>query len=190
MPRLSVFNSVSLDGYFASANGDIGWAHQATTPDPEWDKFVSGNASGGGALVFGRKTYDMMVQFWPTAQAKQQMPEVAEGMNRMPKYVFSRTLDRPTWTNTTVLKGDLVEAMRRAKKNGGPDMVILGSGSIIPPLVDAGLVDSLTLVVVPVVLGTGRTMFEGARKQPRFVADGQPRPFKNGNVVLSYHPRG
>jgi dihydrofolate reductase len=187
MPRLSVFNSVSLDGYFASANGDIGWTHQSA-PDSDWDRYVAGNASGGGAMVFGRKTYDMMVQYWPTPQAMKTNREVAEGMNRMPKYVFSRTLDRPSWTNTTVLKGDPVEAMRKAKKDGGPDMVILGSGSIIPPLVDAGLVDALTMVVVPIVLGTGRTMFEGVRRQPRLVADGKPRSFANGNVVLSYRP--
>lgn len=65
MRRLTVFNSVSLDGYFTDANGDLGFAHQVE-PDAEWDAFVAGNASGGGTLVFGRVTYELMASFWPT----------------------------------------------------------------------------------------------------------------------------
>ncbi len=65
MPRLSVFNSVSLDGFIADAKGDMSWAHPRAA-DAEWDAFVAGNASGGGVLVFGRVTYDLMAGFWPT----------------------------------------------------------------------------------------------------------------------------
>jgi len=67
MPGLIVFNSVTLDGYFTGKNGDMSWAHRQS--DPEWDEFVEGNASGGGVLVFGRVTYEMMKSFWPTPAA-------------------------------------------------------------------------------------------------------------------------
>ena len=91
MPKLGVFNSVSLDGYFTDATGDMSWAHNAK-PDPDWDAFTIGNARGGGVLLFGRVTYDLMMRYWPTPLAIEQMPTVAERMNKLPKVVFSRTL--------------------------------------------------------------------------------------------------
>src|SRR5690349_15098515 len=96
MRKLIVFNHVSLDGYFVDRNSDMSWA-KADHQDPEWDAFVAGNASGGGVLVFGRITYEMMASFWPTPFAIENMPTIAKGMNNLPKVVFSRTLDRASW---------------------------------------------------------------------------------------------
>jgi dihydrofolate reductase len=115
------FEQVSLDGYFVDAKGDMSWAHKQ---DPEWNEFASSNASGGGALVFGRVTYEMMASFWPTPAALERMPAVAEGMNSMPKVVFSRTLEKASWKNTTLLKGDLVAKVRKMKNETGPGMAI------------------------------------------------------------------
>src|SRR5205823_12419500 len=118
MRRLVVFNSVTLDGYFAGRNGDLSWAHK---DDPEWNAFVAGNARGGGPLLFGRVTYDMMVSFWPTPAAAKSFPEVAKGMNSAQKIVFSRTLDKVSWNNTKLVKGDLAAEVRKLKKgSGGP----------------------------------------------------------------------
>jgi dihydrofolate reductase len=181
--KISVFNSVSLDGYFTGENGDLQWAH-GNSDDPEWNEFVSGNAQGGGALLMGRVTYDMMVQYWPTPQAKQNDPVVAKGMNEMAKYVFSRSLDRAAWENTTIVQGDVAAEVRKLKSEVD-DLTILGSGSIIAELADTDLIDSYTIVVVPVILGKGRTMFEGASKKPKLKLT-ETRAFKNGNVVLSY----
>ncbi|MEP6688548.1 MAG: dihydrofolate reductase family protein, partial [Gemmatimonadales bacterium] len=160
MRRLTVFNSITLDGYFTGPNGDLRWAHSGP-PDPEFDAYVAGNASGDGQLLFGRITYEMMAAHWPTAEASRDTPEVAEGMNALPKVVFSRMLEKASWSNTTVVKGDLAAAVRRMKAESGPDMTILGSGSIVKQLAEARLVDEYQLVVHPVVLGAGRTMFEG-----------------------------
>jgi len=79
MRKLIVFNHVSLDGYFVDSNGDMSWA-KADRQDAEWDAFVAGNASGGGVLVFGRVTYDLMAGFWPTPFAIESMPVVAAGL--------------------------------------------------------------------------------------------------------------
>jgi dihydrofolate reductase len=117
MRRLMVFNNISLDGYFTDANGDMSWAHKNS--DEEWNKFTSENASGGGVLLFGRKTYDLMVSFWPTKQAYDMMPEVAEGMNNLPKVVFSRTMDKAEWNNTKLVKGNIVEEVSRMKSEPG-----------------------------------------------------------------------
>jgi len=184
MRRLVVFNQVTLDGYFTDPKGDMSWAHK-DPGDAEWNAFVSGNASGDGELLFGRVTYDMMAGFWPTPAAMEMMPDVAKGMNRMPKYVCSRTLKQASWKNTTLLKGELAAAVRKLKQTPGPDITILGSGSIVSQLAQAGLIDGYQIVVVPLLLGKGRTLFEGVTGRPslRLTAS---RGFGNGSVLLSY----
>jgi dihydrofolate reductase len=184
MRKLGVFNNLSLDGYFVDAHGDMHWAYR-DKPDAEWNAFVAGNASGEGELLFGRITYELMASYWPTPLAKQNMPAVAEGMNRMPKVVFSRTLDKVTWTNTKLVKGDLATEVRKLKAESGPDIVILGSGSIVSQLSQEGLIDEFQIVVNPIVLGKGRTMFDGVRQRPRLKLT-RSRAFGNGNVVLNY----
>jgi dihydrofolate reductase len=184
MRKLSVFNSVSLDGYFTDDHGDMSWAHKA---DPEWTEFVSGNAQGGGALMLGRKTYEMMASFWPTPQALEFNRAVAEGMNRMEKIVFSRTLQKASWQNTTVLNGDLAAEVTKLKQAPGSDMVILGSGSIVSQLTQARLIDAYQIVLNPVVLGRGRTMFDDVRERVNLKLE-KSQQFNNGNVVLWYRP--
>jgi dihydrofolate reductase len=184
MRKLHVFDTMSLDGFFTDAGGDMSWAHKR---DDEWNAFVAGNAGGNGALLFGRVTYDQMRAFWPTPQATQMMPEVARGMNAMPKYVVSRTLETADWQNTTLLKGDLVAEVTRLKAGSGPDLVILGSGSVVSQLTQARLIDQFQLVLSPTILGRGRTLFAtvGARQSLQLT---RTRAFANGNVVLWYEP--
>jgi len=184
MPKLVVYNAMSLDGYFTDTNGDMSWAHKR---DPEWQAFVSENASGGGQLLFGRVTYSLMASFWPTPLAAQSNPIVVDRMNSMRKFVFSTTLDKVAWSNTTLLKGDLSTEVRKLKQEPGPNIVIMGSGSIVAQLADAGLVDEFQIVLNPLVVGNGRTLFEGVkRKLPMKLA--RSRAFGNGNVVLHYEP--
>jgi dihydrofolate reductase len=184
MSKLVVYNSISLDGYFTDANGDMSWAHKQ---DPEWQAFVSENARGGGQLLFGRITYDLMASFWPTPLAAQSNPIVVERMNSLRKFVFSTTLDKVTWSNTILFKGDLTTEVRKLKQEPGPNIVIMGSGSVVAQLADAGLIDEYQIVLNPVVVGVGRTLFEGVkRKLPMKLA--RSRAFGNGNVVLFYEP--
>jgi dihydrofolate reductase len=184
MRKLSVFNSVSLDGYFTDAHGDMSWAHRE---DDEWSAFASENASGGGVLLFGRITFELMAAFWPTPEAFATMPAVAERMTALRKVVFSRTLERPSWANTEVVSGDIEGAVQRMKVEPGPDMVVLGSGTIVSQLTDARLIDEYQIVVTPIVLGTGRTMFDGIREKVELTLT-HTRAFANGNVVLWYEP--
>jgi dihydrofolate reductase len=184
MRKLGSFINVALDGYFTDASGDMSWAHKS---DPEWNAFAAENAKGGGVLLFGRITYELMVSFWPTPAAMETMPDVAEGMNNMPKIVFSRTLDKVSWKNTKLVKKGLVEEVRKMKNEPGEDMVILGSGSIVSQLSEHGLIDEYQMVVNPIVLGRGRTMFEGISKRLPMKRT-KTRTFENGNVFLCYEP--
>jgi dihydrofolate reductase len=185
MRKLVVFNMVSLDGYFVDAAGDMSWAHKH---DDEWNTFVSGNASGNGMLLFGRVTYDMMAGYWPSPMALQNSPVVAKGMNEMPKIVFSRTLDKAAWNNTTLLKGDLAAEVKKLKAAPGPDMVILGSGQIVSQLAQQNLIDEFQLAISPIVLGKGRTLFETVTKRLNLKLTNS-RTFGNGTVFVCYQPQ-
>ncbi|MGH7493324.1 MAG: dihydrofolate reductase family protein [bacterium] len=186
MRKLIVFNHVTLDGYFVDVNGDMSWA-KADHQDAEWNAFVADNASGGGVLVFGRITYELMAGFWPTPFAIESMPTVAERMNSLPKVVFSRTLAQASWNNTRLVKGDMAAEIRKMKKESGQGIAILGSGSVVAQLAQEGLIDEYQIVVNPVVLGQGRTMFDGVKEKLRLKLT-KTRAFRNGNVLLCYDP--
>jgi len=183
MALLSAFISLSLDGCYADAGGDMSWAH---SQDPEQAGFTASNAKGGGRLVFGRLTYEMMSAFWPTTMAGEMMPDVAAGMNGMPKTVFSRSLKKADWHNTVIATDDLATELTRLKGED-LDISILGSGSIVAQATTAGLLDELQVMLVPVTLGGGKRLFDGI---PRSIAwrREEARQFGNGNVFLRYRP--
>jgi dihydrofolate reductase len=185
MRKLIAFNNVTLDGYFAGKNGDISWAKGHM--DAEFNAFVAENAKSGGLLLLGRITYELMTSYWPTPLAMKNDPIVAERMNNLPKVVFSRTLDKASWNNTKLVKGDMVAEIRKMKKEPGEGMAILGSGSIVSQLTQEGLIDEYQIVVNPVALGEGRTIFDGIKDTlPLKLA--KTRVFGNGNVLLCYEP--
>ena len=184
MRKLVVFNHVTLDGYFVDMNGDMSWAHKN---DAEWKTFAEGNAKGDGPLLFGRITYELMASYWPTPLASKNDPVLAERMNNLPKVVFSRTLDKASWNNTKLVKGDMVAEIRKMKKEPGEGMAILGSGSIVSQLAQEGLIDQYQIVVNPIVLGKGRTMFDGIKRKLTLKL-ASTRAFGNGNVFLCYEP--
>jgi len=184
MRRLVVFNMVSLDGYFTDAHGDMRWAHQGSA-EAEWKAFVNENAEGGGTLLFGRITYELMASYWPTPMAFANDPIVAERMNTLPKVVFSRTMAQASWSNTRLVTDDPAGEIRRMKQAAGMDLVIMGSGSIVSQLTQEGLIDEYQIVVIPIILGQGRTLFEGITEQ-RYLKLIKTRAFGNGNVLLCY----
>ncbi len=186
MGKLIVFEMVSLDGYFVDAKGDMSWAH-AERADEEWQAFVQGNAKGGGILVFGRITYEMMAGYWPSPYAIEGDPIVAERMNGLPKIVFSKTLNAVSWSNTRLVRSDMLAEVRRLKGIGGENIAIMGSGSLVRQLAEVGLIDEFQIVVIPVALGAGRTLFEGIGEKLGLKLI-ETRSFANGNVFLRYRP--
>jgi len=186
MQKLIVFNHVSLDGYFVDAQGSMNWA-KMVDHDREWNDFVAENAKGDGALLFGRKTYELMIQYWPTPMAVKHDPVVAERMNAMQKFVVTKTLEKAAWNNTTLLKGDAAEVVRKLKSESSRGLCILGSGMLVARLAEEKLIDEFQVVVNPVVLGKGRTMFEGVKEKLALQMK-KARAFKNGCVFLCYEP--
>lgn len=189
MPRIIVFNHITLDGYFVDRNGEMRWAHstKGSKEDPEWNAFVAENAKGKAVLMFGRKTYDLMASYWPTPMALQSAHDLAEKMNGASKVVFSKTMGKASWQNTRLVNGDLITEVRKMKQVPGEDMVIFGSGTIVAQLAGAGLIDEYQFALNPIALGQGRTQFEGIKDKLQLKLT-KTRAFTNGNVMLWYTP--
>ncbi|HTX17769.1 MAG TPA: dihydrofolate reductase family protein [Bacteroidota bacterium] len=184
MGKLIVFNSISLDGYIADAHNDMHWAYNPVQ-DEEWNNYVNGNASGGGILLFGRVTFELMKSYWPTPDAKKNNPVVADRMNAARKVVFSRSLKTAGWDNTRIISTNIAEEVRKMKAPSDAGLAILGSGSIVAQFTEERLIDEYQIVVTPVVLGSGKTMFEGISKMLA-LKHLSTRSFRNGNVVVTY----
>ncbi len=182
MGKLSVFNFITLNGYSAGPGGDISWHRHGQ----EESEYAEEGAKSESILLFGRVTYQMMASYWPTPQAKKDIPGVAEGMNRSEKIVFSRTLKKVEWENTTLLKDNLVEEVKKLKR-GKKDITILGSGSIVTQLADSGLIDTYQIMVDPVALGAGTPIFSGMKRTLDLKLKSS-RVFKSGVVLLIYEP--
>lgn len=183
MRRVTVFNLVTLDGYFAGQGGDISW-HMV---DEEFQELANAASNSGNTLLFGRVTYELMKSYWPTPEALKDDPIVAQGMNKSEKIVFSRSLNKADWNNTRLVKGDMIEEVRKLKQGSGKDLTVLGSGSIVSQLAQAGLIDEYQILLNPVVIGKGKTMFEGVKDHFTLKLT-KTRVFGNGNILLTYEP--
>ena len=183
MRTLSVFNFLSLNGFYKGPSGDIGW-HRHGEEEAEFSREGAGS---GSTLLFGRVTYEMMAGFWPSEQAKQMDAAVAAGMNATEKIVFSRTLKQAAWNNTRVVGGDIVAEMRKMKQGAGKGMTILGSGTIVTQFAAAGLIDQFQFMIDAVALGAGTPVLSGIPAPIRLTLTGT-RTFKSGTVLLTYVP--
>jgi dihydrofolate reductase len=183
MRKLTVFNLMTLDGYIAGPGGDISW-HNV---DEEFQELANAASNSGNTLLFGRVTYELMASFWPTPEAIKTDPIVAAGMNKSEKIVFSRTLQKADWNNTRLVKDDMLGEVRRLKQGDGKDLTVFGSGSIVAQLAEEGLIDEYQVLLNPIVLGAGKTMFEGLKNKLALKLV-RTRTFGNGNVLLTYVP--
>lgn len=175
---------MSLDGYFKGSGGDISWAKRG---DEEENKFAIENAQKEHILLFGRVTYQMMESFWPSPMALQHNPVMAEAMNKSEKIVFSTTLRQATWGPTTIIAGNMIDEVKKLKEQPGKHLTVLGSGSIITQLADAGLVDGYQFSVHPVAIGSGTSIFKGLTTRLNLELTGT-KTFKSGVVLLDYKP--
>jgi dihydrofolate reductase len=171
MGRIVVTEFVSLDGVIQAPGGGedykhAGWTFQIDRGE-EGDKFKFDETLGTEALLLGRVTYEGFASAWPSMTGP-----FAEKFNSMPKYVVSSTLENPEWTNTTVLKGDVVEEVSKLREHIDGEIGVHGSARLTQTLLEHDLVDGLTLMVFPVVLGSGKRLFgETSDKKPMRLTD-------------------
>jgi dihydrofolate reductase len=181
MRKVIFFNHMTLDGFFEGRNRDIHW----TTVDRELNDYTHEQLGSDGLLLFGRVTYELMAGFWPAAEAKEADPITADYMNAVSKIVFSRTMEKAGWNNTRLVKGEAVEEIKKLKNQPGKDMVILGSSDLISALMREGLIDEMTIMLNPVILGSGNPLFHGLETMVNLRLI-KFRTFLSGIIMLHY----
>ncbi|MFD1504207.1 dihydrofolate reductase [Georgenia yuyongxinii] len=183
MRRIYAFLLTSLDGYYADPDGGLEWFRT----DDELERYSRGQADAIDTIVMGRRTFEMMASYWPTEEASREDPVVVGFMNDLPKIVASRTLSAHPWGPTTFVADDVAGHLAAVKRLPGKDIAIFGSSTLVGTLLPTGVVDELRVVVNPVVLGAGRSVFAGAA-DPVGLRRSDVRQLGNGNVLLTYRP--
>jgi dihydrofolate reductase len=180
MRKLVAVELVSLDGVMETPEE---WAFPYSNNEME-----EANASGmaaSDALLLGRVTYEALATFWPHQPGGTPMVDY---INSVPKFVVSETLEEPLgWNNSTLIEGNVTEGINELKRRAGKDITILGSGALVRTLLGEGLLDELRLMVHPIVLGSGKRLFEDGddRKGLELI---DSRTFGTGVVYLAYQP--
>ena len=187
MSTIGTFTHISVDGFFAGPKGEIDWFHSVEHTD-DYDQYMQSQSGSRNTLFLGRTTYEMMKSYWPTPEAIKTDPKMADVMNNSRKVVFSKTLrsveEGPNWKNVELLHE--LERDRIVELKKQDDVTILGSGSIVQQIANLGLIDHYMLAVVPVVLGSGKPLFEDVRKTKLKLSDS--KSFRNGMIVNIYSP--
>ena len=181
MRKVVASELVSLDGVMGSPQE---WAFSYSN-----DEMEQANASGmaaSDALLLGRATYQEFASYWPYQNSADQ--PYTDYLNRTPKFVVSKTLEGPLeWQNSTLIKGDVAKEITELKRQPGKDITIIGSAALVQSLLRDGLLDELRLMVHPVVLGSGKRLFEdeGDQKALELV---DSKTFSTGVLYLTYQP--
>ena len=180
MPRLIMWNLITLDGYF---EGDEKWdlQHHNYVWGDELERFSIEQTSSADVILFGRVTYEGMAAHWQFA-----VGPVADIMNRIPKVVFSNTLETADWNNTRLVRGSAVEEVARMKREPGRDMLVFGSAELCDGLLHGGLFDEIRLCVVPVILGKGTPLFKPGDEQRLELLS--VMPLSTGATIHRYRP--
>ncbi|WP_306321929.1 MULTISPECIES: dihydrofolate reductase family protein [unclassified Streptomyces] len=182
MRKLFSYVMISLDGYYEDEHGVFDWGNV----DAEYFEFANQSDAYVDTLVFGRAGYEHMAAYWPTATGPD--PEIVDFMNGVRKVVVSSTLDKAEWNNTTLVgSDDLAEAITALKGQPGKEIALFGSVKLTASLLELGLVDELRIVVTPLVLGAGHSLFSTLNRRIPLEL-WRTTTFRSGNVQLTYRP--
>ena len=185
MRKLLSFMVVTLDGYVAGPNGEFDWPNV----DDEFNDFAIRQLDEIDTLLFGRLGYENMAAYWPTPEARRDDPLVARRMNDVAKIVFSTTLEKADWENTTLIREDAPATVMELKRRPGQAVAIFGSPDLTVSLLGARLVDEIRVMVHPILLGGGRSLFDALHERVP-LTHLRTQTFRSGNVLISYRPVG
>ena len=193
MGKVIVIEHLTLDGVMQAPGGPDedprdgfeygGWANQRQ--DPAMQEVMGAQMSSVWSLLAGRTTYEQFADYWP----KQEPNPFTEALNRVQKYVASTTLTEPLpWQNSTLLKGDVADAVARLKGELNENLVVFGSGVLVRSLLPRALVDQLVLLIHPLVLGSGRRLSPGIGSTPLAFELVDSATTGTGVVIATYRP--
>jgi dihydrofolate reductase len=179
MAKLIMWNLMTLDGFVEGPGRDISWHSDVWGEELEKLSIEQGKAAGG--LMFGRVTYELMANYWPNEKG-----EIADYMNALPKYVFSRTLTTSAWNNTQMFGDDVQGTVARLKRESAKDIFLFGSADLSASLIPHGLIDEFRIAVTPIVLGGGSPLFKPGERVKLKLIDSKQHT--TGIVILRYAP--
>ncbi len=189
MRKLKLQMQMSLDGYVARPNGELDW--MTWNQDDKLIQFINSLIDSSDTILLGRKMTDGFVSHWENVvNNKPDSPDfsLAKKMVDTPKVVFTKTLDKSTWNNTTLAKGNLAEEIANLKKQTGKDIIVYGGAGFVSSLIKEGLIDEYHLFVNPTAIGNGMTIFKSLDRTQKFSVI-QSRFYSCGITVLSYKPK-
>lgn len=177
MRKIVVSEFLSADGVMEAPDT---WQFPFQTE--EMGEITERQTNDTDAFLLGRVTYEVFAGFWPTMTHNEF--GIADKYNNAPKYVVSTTLQKADWNNSTLIKSNVVEEIRKLKQQPGGNIGIIGSATLVHSLLDAGLIDEIQVLVHPIVLGKGVRLFADGYHSPLKLADS--KVLTNGVVFLSY----
>jgi dihydrofolate reductase len=187
MRKLKIFEHISIDGVVQHTPDENDFAYSGwTVPfrSPEGLAKLSLLYGETYDVLLGRRSYDILSGFWPTAPSS----PVADRLNAGKKFVATHRPEGLTWGPYEIVGPDLVDSLRRIKSETGPDIIVLGSSTLISPLLEAGMVDELIVSIFPVVIGTGKRLFSGGIPQTFEFVSTETTP--TGVVISRYTCKG
>ena len=186
MRKLKLQMQMSLDGYVARPNGELDW--MTWNQDDQLMQFINSLIDSSDTILLGRKMTDVFVSYWENAVSNNPDTPFAKKMVDIPKVVFTKTLDKSTWNNTTLAKGNLAEEIANLKKQNGKDIIVYGGAGFVSSLIKEGLIDEYHLFVNPTAIGNGMTIFKSLDRTQKFSVI-QSKFYSCGITVLSYKPK-
>ena len=186
MRKVKLSMQMTINGYVSGPNGENDW--MTWNPDDEYMEFLNSNFDSSGTILLGRKQADGFIKHWENALNKNPATPFAKKIVDIPKVVFTKTLDKSTWNNTTLAKGDLAEEITNLKKQNGKDILVIGGAGFVSSLIKEGLIDEYHLFVNPTAIGNGMTIFKSLDRTQKFSVI-QSRFYSCGITVLSYKPK-
>ena len=175
---------MTINGYVGGPNGENDW--MTWNPDDEFIAFMVSVLDSSDTLLLGRKLAEGgFVEFWQNTAEKNPAHPFAKKIAALPKIVFSKSLDKSTWDNTTLAKGDLSEEVTRLKEQEGKDILVFGGANFVSSLIKEGLIDEYHLIINPTAMGKGMTIFNSLDTIQKFTPI-QSRLYPGGKTVLSF----
>ena len=186
MRKLKLQMQMTINGYVASVNGKSDW--MTWNPDNEFTGFLSSLLDTSDKLLLGRKTAEMIIPFWETEATQNPKHPFAKKIAAIQKVVFTKTLTKPAWNNTTLAKDDLVQEITNLKKQSGKDLLVFGGADFVSALIKEGLIDEYHLIINPTAMASGLTIFNSLEEIQKFEPL-QSKLYPGGKTVLSFKPK-
>jgi dihydrofolate reductase len=186
MRKLKLQMQMTINGYVAQLNGKSEW--MTWNPDDELIAFMSSMLDTSDTLLLGRKTAENIIKYWTDTSIENPTHPFAKKIVDIPKVVFTKTLDKSTWNNTTLANGNLAEEIDNLKKQSGKDILVFGGAGFVSSLIKEGLIDEYHLIVNPTAIGSGMTIFNSLDSVRKYTPM-QAKLYSGGKTILSYKPQ-